>query len=149
MRVDIFGAPPPLKIGEGEKSFQLLVKRFTGAERSRVTDAALSMSVERLHDAICPLVIGWENVCGPDGQPIGFEGMDAAGRPERRINAFLGAVDLETQMAVFAAIMAFVGIPTGDIDAITTAIRGAKQDLRPTSTPDAATPASASGSSSS
>lgn len=148
MRVDLFRSPPPLTIGKGEQSFNLLLKRFSGSERSRVTDAALSMSVERLHEAICPLVIGWENVCGLDGQPIGFEGMDGSNRPQPRINAFLGAVPLETQMEVFAAIMAFVGIPTGDIDAVTKAIKGASEDLRPTSPPDAGTQMNASGSSS-
>ena len=144
MKVNLFENPPPLWIGEGEDRFALMLRPCTEADRMHILDA-LSIGLAALQAAVDRLVIGWQNVMDPAGNPVPFEAMELGGRKVCNLGRFLGAVPLATQIAAMTAIVGFVGLPTESLAGIAETLppRGEKIDARPTETPAGSTPASA------
>ena len=146
MKFDIASNPDPLPFGEGDDTFSLSLKQITGEERMAILDAARSGLMVEVQSNIDRLVIGWQGVVGADGNPVPLE-YDEDGLKMKRFDAFLGVISCEMQIRVIAGILAFVGIPTGNIDEIVKIFgnAGDKPDTAPTAPPDDATTTSASG----
>ena len=142
-RVDIQQAPPPVSFGEGEEQFSLRLKRFNAAERMAVIDAVASQEFERVELALERLVIGWEGVCNEQGMPIPFDAMDGeTHRPVRNLGIFLAVVPLKVQAQVLAGLLAFLGVPVGNVEYLVRALGVEAGETRPTSPPADATPPS-------
>lgn len=142
MKVDIVSPPPPLKFGEGPDAFSLRLKRWSGDERAMVIDAHQSGSLTQLQLAIEPLVIAWENVTREDGTAIALHRTDEHGRQVSNFSAVMGAAPLATQYEVIAGIIAFMGIPVGNIEAVLKQLRkgGEAASIDPTGSQAGSTP---------
>lgn len=147
MKFDLAPNPDPLPFGKGDKAFKLRLKPCTGEERMAILDAARSDSLCSVQVSVDRLVIGWEGVVDAAGNPVPLEYQED-GITKKRFNAFLGAISCEMHIRVLAGILAFVDIPTGDIDQVVKIFGNteeAKPDTAPTAPPGDATPATASG----
>lgn len=143
MKVDIISTPEPLRFGKGAESFALKLRRWSDVDRALVFDAVASESLLSMQVAVTPLVIGWEGVTDKADIPVPFEKVSAQGRTESNFGAVMGAVSPDIQVEVVLGIVAFIGIPVGDVERRVAALRP-PGDLRPTTTQDSATPSPAS-----
>jgi len=144
MKYDIHTLPDPLVFGEGDQQFSLRLKQITGEERMAILDAVRDGSMQLVQNTIERVVLGWEGVCGADGNPVPFQYREE-NVTKNRLNEFLGAISIEMQVRVIAGILAYVGIPTDDVEEIVKVFGGSKDDLSPTPPPASATPTPASG----
>lgn len=147
MQFDIHHKPDPLSFGEGDDAFKLMPKAPTGAERAAILDACDAGSYAEIQHAIERIIVGWDGVADPEGRPVPFETQDG-GTVKKLLNDFLGAVPLAVQIKVIAGVLAFVGVPTGDVERLVKVFEQSDLEpgeLDPTTPPDSATPTSASG----
>lgn len=115
MKTNFLSAPPPLKFGEGDDAFTLVVKRPTDSDRAAVLDAVNDNSLASLQFQLKRLVVGWEGVCNEHGSPIDFEETEGG---KNRLGEFLGSLPIVAQFEVTAAMIAFIGIPPKGAEAI-------------------------------
>lgn len=144
MKFDIHTLPDPLVFGDGDERFSLRLKHITGEERMAILDAAREGSMQLVQNTVQRVVIGWEGVCGADGNPVPFQYQEDS-VTKNRLNEFLGAIRIEMQVRVIAGILVYVGIPTDDVEEVVKIFGGSKADLAPTPPPADATPTPASG----
>lgn len=146
MKIDIYGAPPPLVIGGGENQFSLRLKRFGGEDRLAICDACAPFSFGAIQAACARLVIGWENVSDAGGTPIAFDVEEEHGKLSNRFDALMGALPLRVQGQVIAAIVALVGLAR-EAEVIRKAFENTTGpiDLDPISPPAATMPSPAAG----
>lgn len=144
MKADLISNPPPLSFGEGEDQFKLHLRRFTSDDRLAIVDAA-SRGLVHVQNAANKLVITWENVVDPSGNPIPFARMNERGEQVSNLPAFLGSLPLEMHVRVLAGLLAFVGIPTADVEAIVGPLAVREKPTSPPTPPaGGATPPTAS-----
>jgi hypothetical protein len=143
MRVDIVSNPKPLAFGQGEGAFNLQLRRWSSIERAMVFDAVASQSLFQMQVAIEGLVLGWTGVTDAAGVPVPFERLNDQNKTVSNFSAVMGAVGVDVQVEVVLAIIAFLGIPVGDVEKTVRSLRPTG-DLRPTSTQDGAMPPTAS-----
>lgn len=146
MRINIWEEPAPIRIGEGEAAFSLKLKRFTATERAAIWDAVASRRYAEVQAETARLIVGWEDVLDENGRPIPFNGTSADGKTTT-LEAFLGRITPAMQGRVMCAILAFIGIPTKDLDSFREAFEafsGEKMATDPTERMAPATGGSAS-----
>ncbi len=119
LKVDIFNPPPPLRINEGKPdAFSIHPAKITDADLGALFDALVSRSLEMIARACRPLITGWDDIVGPEGQPIPFNTPDDKQNLQPNTAVILGAAGFANQLRCYAAIMAYAGLPKGDIERV-------------------------------
>lgn len=147
---DIYGPPPPLCIGSGENQFGLRVARANPVQRMAIIDAIAANSYAAAWAVAAELITGWDRLFNADGSPIPFEGTDVATQqPVKNAARVFAALPLTTQAEALLALLAFAGIPSGQVKSVATSlgiILGAEFNTDPTSPPQNTSGGDASGS---
>lgn len=144
MNVDFCGQPKPLEFGEGENAFKLHLKAIDSTDRMAIFDAVMENSMSAIQYAIERVVIGWENIFDTEGRPIPFEVQEEGG-VKKNLARFLGCIPVADHMRVMVGILAFAGVPTGNVEQLVKALGTPAVDVDPTSRPGASTTKDASG----
>ena len=144
MKVDFHGRPKPLEFGEGETAFKLHLKPMDASDRMSIFDAAMQESMVLVELAIEHVVIGWESVLDSDGNPIPFE-VEEKGGVKKNLARFLGCLPVVDHMRVIGGVLAFAGVPTGNVDNLVNTFSATPVDSAPTPPPDKRTTKDASG----
>lgn len=105
--------PHPIKFKDSEEGFTLFVRRPSATERAGILDAISSQSMEVLHRAVLPLIVGWADIESDTGEPKRFEVLDdKSGEPsgDNNLPALLQAVSVKTHFKIVCDVLAFVGL---------------------------------------